>query len=65
MKKTINVMLVDDHAVVRFGFRMLLESTDDIKVVAEADSAEAAWACVHSQLRESRSHIDQRAPDGA
>ncbi len=43
MKKTINVMLVDDHAVVRFGFRMLLESTDDIKVVAESDSAEAAY----------------------
>lgn len=43
MKKTINVMLVDDHAVVRFGFRMLLEATDDIKVVAEADSAEAAY----------------------
>ncbi|MCM0044127.1 MAG: response regulator transcription factor [Burkholderiaceae bacterium] len=43
MKKTINVMLVDDHAVVRFGFRMLLEATDDIKVVAEAESAEAAY----------------------
>lgn len=43
MKKIINVMLVDDHAVVRFGFRMLLESTDDIKVVAEAESAEAAY----------------------
>jgi len=27
MKKTINVMLVDDHAVVRYGFRMLLEAT--------------------------------------
>jgi len=36
-------MLVDDHAVVRFGFRMLLEATEDIKVVAEADSAEAAY----------------------
>lgn len=43
MKKTINVMLVDDHAVVRFGFRMLLEATDDIKVVAEAESAETAY----------------------
>lgn len=43
MNKTINVMLVDDHAVVRFGFRMLLEATADIKVVAEADSAEAAY----------------------
>ncbi|CAG0991746.1 Response regulator UvrY [Methylophilaceae bacterium] len=36
----INVMLVDDHAVVRMGFKMLLESASDIKVVAEADSGE-------------------------
>jgi two-component system invasion response regulator UvrY len=43
MKKTINVMLVDDHAVVRMGFRMLLEATDDIRVVAEAESAETAY----------------------
>ena len=43
MKKTINVMLVDDHAVVRMGFRMLLEATDDIRVVAEAESAEVAY----------------------
>ncbi len=43
MKKPISVMLVDDHAVVRFGFRMLLDASDDIKVVAEADSAEAAY----------------------
>ena len=43
MNKPINVMLVDDHAVVRFGFRMLLEATADIKVVAEAESAEAAY----------------------
>ncbi|MCE2858983.1 MAG: response regulator transcription factor [Oxalobacteraceae bacterium] len=43
MKKTINVMLVDDHAVVRMGFRMLLEATEDIRVVAEAESAEVAY----------------------
>jgi len=43
MKKTINVMLVDDHAVVRMGFRMLLEATEDIRVVAEAESAETAY----------------------
>lgn len=36
----INVMLVDDHAVVRMGFKMLLESDSDIKVVAEAESGE-------------------------
>ncbi len=38
----INVMLVDDHAVVRMGFKMLLESDADIKVVAEAESGEQA-----------------------
>lgn len=43
MTKRISVLLVDDHAVVRFGFRMLLEATDDINVIAEAESAEAAY----------------------
>ncbi len=38
----INVMLVDDHAVVRMGFKMLLETDTDIKVVAEAESGELA-----------------------
>lgn len=38
----INVMLVDDHAVVRMGFKMLLESDVDIKVIAEAESGEQA-----------------------
>lgn len=36
----INVMLVDDHAVVRMGFKMLLESDTDMKVIAEAESGE-------------------------
>jgi two-component system invasion response regulator UvrY len=38
----IQVLLVDDHAVVRTGFRLLLQSQPDIKVVAEAQSGEAA-----------------------
>ena len=38
----INVMLVDDHAVVRMGFKMLLETAPDIKVVAEAENGEMA-----------------------
>jgi two-component system invasion response regulator UvrY len=38
----LKVMLVDDHTVVRMGFRLLLESTPDIRVVAEADSGEQA-----------------------
>jgi two-component system, NarL family, invasion response regulator UvrY len=36
----INVMLVDDHAVVRMGFKMLLEMDAGIKVIAEAESGE-------------------------
>lgn len=38
------VLLVDDHAVVRAGIRMLLESQADVTVVAEASSAEDAIA---------------------
>lgn len=38
----INVMLVDDHAVVRMGFKMLLETSEDIKVIAEAENGEEA-----------------------
>ncbi|GAB7563131.1 UvrY/SirA/GacA family response regulator transcription factor [Methylobacillus methanolivorans] len=36
----IKVMLVDDHAVVRMGFKLLLESDQAIQVVAEAESGE-------------------------
>lgn len=38
----IQVMLVDDHAVVRMGFRLLLQTTSDIQVVGEADNGEHA-----------------------
>jgi len=38
----IKVMLVDDHAVVRMGFKMLLEIDEEIKVIAEAESGEDA-----------------------
>jgi two-component system, NarL family, invasion response regulator UvrY len=38
----IRVMLVDDHAVVRMGFRLLLEGAPDLKVAAEANSGEEA-----------------------
>jgi len=38
----IKVMLVDDHAVVRMGFKMLLETSDDIKVISEAENGEEA-----------------------
>jgi two-component system invasion response regulator UvrY len=35
-------MLVDDHAVVRMGFRLLLDTTADLRVVAECGSGEEA-----------------------
>jgi two-component system invasion response regulator UvrY len=36
------VLIVDDHAVVRAGFRQLLETTDDIEATGEAGTAAAA-----------------------
>jgi two-component system invasion response regulator UvrY len=38
----IRILLVDDHAVVRTGFRLLLQSLAEVEIVAEADSGEAA-----------------------
>jgi len=38
----IEVLLVDDHAVVREGYRRLLDLQDDIRIVAEAATAEDA-----------------------
>lgn len=44
---TVRVFLVDDQALVRSGFRMLIEAEDDMVVVGEAgDGAEAVAALV-------------------
>ena len=40
----IRVLLVDDHAVMRAGFRMILEAQDDLVVVGEAADGAAAVA---------------------
>jgi DNA-binding NarL/FixJ family response regulator len=39
---TIRVLLVDDQALLRHGFRMILDHEPDIKVVGEAGDGEAA-----------------------
>lgn len=39
---TIRIVLADDHAVVRTGLRMLLETESDFEVVAEAGDLESA-----------------------
>jgi len=39
---TTRLLLVDDHAVVRSGLKMLLEDEKDMDIVGEADNAKAA-----------------------
>ena len=36
----LNVILVDDHSVVRMGFKMLIDSEKDMQVIAEAETGE-------------------------
>jgi DNA-binding NarL/FixJ family response regulator len=41
--KGITILLVDDHPIVRQGYRRVLENQDDFQVVAEADDAASAY----------------------
>jgi two-component system invasion response regulator UvrY len=40
--RKLQVLLVDDHAVVRGGLRLMLAQTDDMEVAGEAEDAEQA-----------------------
>jgi DNA-binding NarL/FixJ family response regulator len=42
------IMLVDDHEVVRRGYRNFIESDPQLQVIAEADSASSAYATLLS-----------------
>src|SRR5436305_7711427 len=42
MSKSIRVLLVDDQALVRAGFRMILDAEEGIEVVGEASDGEQA-----------------------
>lgn len=57
----IRVMLVDDHAVVRSGYRTYLEQLPDFEVVAEADNADDAYA-VYKRVRPGLVVMDIRLP---
>lgn len=57
----IRVLIADDQALVRGGFRLILESRDDIEVVGEAtDGAEALRECL--RLRPDVVLMDIRMP---
>jgi two-component system invasion response regulator UvrY len=50
---TIKVFMVDDHALVRTGMRMILSAQVDIEVVGEAETGEAALP----QIRKLKPHV--------
>ncbi len=60
---SIRVLLADDQAMVRAGFRMILESDPEIEVVGEAASGEQAMASTR-RLRPDIVLMDIQMPDG-
>ena len=44
-RETIRVLIVDDHAIVREGYRALLAKHEGLKVVGEACDAASAYQC--------------------
>ena len=59
---TIRVVIADDQALVRGGFRLILESEDDIRVVAEAEDGARAVRLV-DELRPDVVLMDIQMPD--
>lgn len=60
----VTVVLADDHVIVRDGIRMVLESEDDIRVVAEAGTAADAMRYVLGH-KPSILILDLNMPGGA
>lgn len=48
-ERKVKVLLVDDHAVVRNGIRLMLDSVDDIEVAGEAGTAHDALLATQAQ----------------
>ena len=66
MNKKITILIADDHAVVRAGLATLLETEDDIEVVAQAKNGNEAISKTH-ETRPDVVIMDLRMPvkDGA
>jgi DNA-binding NarL/FixJ family response regulator/class 3 adenylate cyclase len=61
-RRALRIVIVDDQALVRAGFRMILEAEEDIEVVAEAaDGAEAVSEC--RRLKPDVVLMDVRMPE--
>jgi two-component system, NarL family, invasion response regulator UvrY len=48
--QSISILLVDDHPIVRQGYRRVLEHQSDFRVVAEADSATNAYSAFKTHV---------------
>jgi two-component system response regulator DevR len=59
----VRVLLVDDHEVVRRGLRDLLDTEDDVEIVAEAGGVDEAMVRA-SAVEPDVAVIDMRLPDG-
>lgn len=59
----INIVLVDDHQVVRDGVKSLLSEFQDIKIVGEADSAQSLFQVLNSSLLPDVIILDINLPD--
>jgi two-component system response regulator DevR len=64
LERTIRILVVDDHEVVRAGLRTLLQAEPDIQIVAEAASGGQALVEA-SRLRPQIVLLDARLPDMA
>ena len=70
MSDAIRVLIVDDHAVVRAGLRLLLDAEEDIEVVGEAGNGrQAIFATIENKpdgfsqvLLESQSSAQDATP---
>jgi DNA-binding NarL/FixJ family response regulator len=62
-KPPVRVFLVDDHEVVRQGVRALIDASDDLSVIGEADSVETGLARVLA-VQPDVAILDVRLPDG-
>ncbi len=61
MSESLRVVIADDQALVRAGFRMILDSQEDIEVVGEACDGEEAIAA-YRRLRPDIILLDVRMP---